>query len=164
MGAGLMVYLAGKFFNANNGDIDKTYAYLETLVKNIGIYFVVDDLKYLARGGRLSPAKAAIGNLIQLKPVLRVNDEGEIDVYAKQQGSKKALRFMVEEFKKKYKDIDGAPIIILDAINSKATEEIKAQVKEIAPNAEIWTQPIGPVIGAHCGPGACGIVFTSTSR
>ena len=164
MGAGLMVYLAGKFFNANNGDIDKTYAYLETLVKNIGIYFVVDDLKYLARGGRLSPAKAAIGNLMQLKPVLRVNDEGEIDVYAKQQGSKKAVRFMVDEFKKKYKDIDGAPVVILDANNPKVLEEVKAQVKEFAPNAEIWTQPIGPVIGAHCGPGACGIVFTSTSR
>lgn len=164
MGSGIMVYLAGKFFNENGGDIDKTYAYLETIVNNVGIYFVVDDLKYLARGGRLSPAKAAIGNLMQLKPVLRVNDSGEIDVYSKQQGSKKALKFMIEEFKKKYKDIDGAPIIILDAINPKAAEEVKAQVQEFAPNAEIWTQPIGPVIGAHCGPGACGIVFTSVSR
>ena len=164
MGAGLMVYLAGKFFNENGGDIDKTYSYFETLVNNVGIYFVVDDLKYLARGGRLSPAKAAIGNLMQLKPVLRVNDAGEIDVYAKQQGSKKALRFMIDEFKKKYKNIDNAPIVILQANNEKVAEDLKAQVSEFAPDAEIWEQPIGPVIGAHCGPGTCGIVFTSTSR
>ena len=164
LGAGIMVYLAGKLFKENGGDIDKTYAYLETLVGNVGIYFVVDDLKYLARGGRLSPAKAAIGNLMQLKPVLRVNDAGEIDVYSKQQGSKKALRFMIDEFKKKYKNIDNAPIIILDANNTKGADDLEAQAREFAPDAEVWRYPIGPVIGAHCGPGTCGVIYTSVSR
>ena len=164
MGAGLMVYMAAKFFNENGGDVDKTYNYLDSILNNIGIYFVVDDLKYLARGGRLSPSKAAFGNLMQLKPILRVGESGEIDVYSKQQGSKKALKFMVDEFKKKYKDIDNAPIVIVGANNDKAVEEVKAQVVEFAPDAEIWTQPVGPVIGAHCGPGTCGIIFTSVSR
>ena len=91
MGAGLMVYMAAKFFNANGGDIDATYDYLETLVQNVAVLFAVDDLKYLARGGRLSPAKAAIGNVLQLKPVLYVNKEGEIDVLTKQKGFKKAM-------------------------------------------------------------------------
>ena len=71
---------------------------------------------------------------------------------------------MVDEFKKKYKNIDNAPIVILQANNEKVAEDLKAQVSEFAPDAEIWMQPIGPVIGAHCGPGTCGIVFTSTSR
>ena len=164
MGAGLMVYMAAKFFNENGGDVDKTYNYLDSILNSVGIYFVVDDLKYLARGGRLSPSKAAFGNLMQLKPILRVGESGEIDVYSKQQGSKKALKFMVDEFKKKYKDIDNAPIVIVGANNDKAVEEVKAQVVEFAPDAEIWTQPVGPVIGAHCGPGTCGIIFTSVSR
>ena len=60
MGAGLMVYMAAKFFNENGGDVDKTYNYLDSILNNIGIYFVVDDLKYLARGGRLSPSKAGM--------------------------------------------------------------------------------------------------------
>ena len=71
---------------------------------------------------------------------------------------------MVDEFKKKYKDVDNAPIVIVGANNDKAVEEVKAQVEEFAPDAEIWTQPVGPVIGAHCGPGTCGIIFTSVSR
>ena len=83
MGAGIMVYLAAKFFNAHGGDVDATCAYLDTLVQNVAVLFVVDDLKYLARGGRLSPAKAAIGNVLQLKPVLYVSREGEIDVLTK---------------------------------------------------------------------------------
>ena len=101
MGAGIMVYLAAKFFNAHGGDVDATCAYLDTLVQNVAVLFVVDDLKYLARGGRLSPAKAKIGNVLQLKPVLYVNKEGEIDVLTKQSGFKKAMSFIVSEFARK---------------------------------------------------------------
>jgi DegV family protein with EDD domain len=164
LGAGLLVYLGAKEFIKNGGDIDKTYDYLESIINKVAIYFVVDDLKYLARGGRLSPSKAAFGNLMQLKPILRVGDEGEIDVYSKQQGSKKALKFMVDEFKKKYSPYDNAPVFIVGANNDKAVDEVKAQVKEFAPDAEILVQPIGPVIGAHCGPGTCGIIYPSVSR
>ena len=102
-----MVYLAAKFFNANGGDIDATCAYLDTLVQNVAVLFVVDDLKYLARGGRLSPAKAAIGNVLQLKPVLYVNREGEIDVLTKQKGAKKAMSYIVSSFEQKYRPREG---------------------------------------------------------
>jgi fatty acid-binding protein DegV len=101
---------------------------------------------------------------MQLKPILRVGESGEIDVYSKQQGSKKALKFMVDEFKKKYSPYDNAPVFIVGANNDKAVDEVKAQVKEFAPDAEILVQPIGPVIGAHCGPGTCGIIYPSVSR
>ena len=164
LGTGIMVYMAGKFFNENGGDIEKTCQYLDKFVNNVGVYFMVDNLKYLARGGRLSAGTALFGNLMQLKPILRVDEEGRISVYSKQQGTKKAIRFLVDEFKKKYQNIDDAPIIILGANNDSAVEEVKAQVQEFKPDAEIWTLPIGPVIGAHCGPGTCGIVFTSVSR
>ena len=74
MGAGLLVYMAGKYCREHGDDIDATYAYLERNVSKVGIYFVVDDMKYLARGGRISPAKAKIGNLMNIKPVLTVED------------------------------------------------------------------------------------------
>ncbi len=164
MGTGLQVYLGAKKFKENGGDIDATYSYLESITGHAAIYFVVDDLKYLARGGRLSPNKAKFGNLMQVKPILNVGDSGEIEVFAKQQGFKKAVSFMLQEFKKKYRDIDGAPITIVSANNDSAAAEIKKSVSEFAPNAEIWEQPIGPVIGAHCGPGTVGIIFTAVSR
>lgn len=164
MGAGLMVYLAAKFFNANGGDIDATYDYLETLVQNVAVLFVVDDLKYLARGGRLSPSKAKIGNVLQLKPVLYVNREGEIDVLAKQSGFKKAMSFVVAEFVKKYRFVEGAPVVIVGADCDAYVAELRSRIEPEAKGAEIIVQPVGPVIGAHCGPGTYGIIFTAESR
>lgn len=164
MGAGLMVYMAAKFFNAHGGDIDATYDYLETLVQNVAVLFVVDDLKYLARGGRLSPAKAKIGNVLQLKPVLCVNKEGEIDVLTKQSGFKKAMSFIVSEFARRYRPVEGAPVVIVGADCDEYVAEVKSRIEPYANGAEILVQPVGPVIGAHCGPGTYGLIFTAESR
>ena len=164
MGAGIMVYLAAKFFNAHGGDVDATCAYLDTLVQNVAVLFVVDDLKFLARGGRLSPAKAKIGNVLQLKPVLYVNKEGEIDVLTKQNGFKKAMSFIVSEFARKYRPVEGAPVVIVGADCDGYVAELRSRIEPEAGGAEIIVQPVGPVIGAHCGPGTYGIIFTAKSR
>lgn len=164
MGAGIMVYLAAKFFNAHGGDVDATCAYLDTLVQNVAVLFVVDDLKFLARGGRLSPAKAKIGNVLQLKPVLYVNKEGEIDVLTKQSGFKKAMSFIVSEFARKYRPVEGAPVVIVGADCDGYVAELRSRIEPEAKGAEIIVQPVGPVIGAHCGPGTYGIIFTAESR
>ena len=164
MGAGIMVYLAAKFFNAHGGDVDATCAYLDTLVQNVAVLFVVDDLKFLARGGRLSPAKAKIGNVLQLKPVLYVNKEGEIDVLTKQNGFKKAMSFIVSEFARKYRHVEGAPVVIVGADCDGYVAELRSRIESEAGGAEIIVQPVGPVIGAHCGPGTYGIIFTAESR
>ena len=164
MGAGIMVYLAAKFFNAHGGDVDATCAYLDTLVQNVAVLFVVDDLKYLARGGRLSPAKAKIGNVLQLKPVLYVNKEGEIDVLTKQNGFKKAMSFIVSEFTRKYRPVEGAPVVIVGADCDGYVAELRSRIEPETGGAEIIVQPVGPVIGAHCGPGTYGIIFTAESR
>ncbi|MCQ2602639.1 MAG: DegV family protein [Clostridia bacterium] len=164
VGAGLLVYLAGKKFIENGGDVDATYSYLESILNKVGVYFVVDDLKYLARGGRLSPQKAAIGNIMQLKPILTVGESGEIEIAAKQQGSKRAMSFVVSEFEKKYSQYDDAPIVIVGADCDDLQNALYDKIKSLYPDADIWTQPVGPVIGAHCGPGTYGIIFPSKSR
>lgn len=164
MGAGLLVYMAAKFCASHDGDIDATYDYLESIVQKVGVLFVVDDLKYLARGGRLSPAKAKIGNVLQLKPVLYVNKDGEIDILSKQSGFKKAMSFVVSEFTRKYRPAPDAPVVIVGADCDEYVEELKSRVLAAVPDAEIWVQPVGPVIGAHCGPGTYGIIFPAESR
>ncbi len=159
MGAGMLVYMGAKYCREHGDDIDATYDYLSSIVGKIGVYFIVEDMKYLARGGRISPAKAKIGNLINIKPVLTVED-GKLDVYSKQNGLKKAYKFMLETFKENYCDIDNAPITLVDADNREISDILAEKIREIAPNATIWQQPIGPVIGAHAGPGTIGIMFT----
>ena len=120
--------------------------------------------KYLARGGRLSPAKARIGNVLQVKPVLYVNKEGEIDILTKQNGFKKAMSFVVSEFESKYKPVEGAPVVIVGADCDEYVEEIRRRILAVCPSADILVQPVGPVIGAHCGPGTYGVIFTAESR
>lgn len=159
MGAGLLVYMAGKYCREHGDDIDATYEYLERNVKKVGIYFVVDDMKYLARGGRISPAKAKIGNLMNIKPVLTVED-GKLDVCSKQNGTKKAYKYMLDVFASTYDNIDDAPVVIVDADCGDIADAFEEKVREIQPKATIWRQPIGPVIGAHAGPGALGLIFT----
>lgn len=160
MGAGILVYLGAKYFREHNNDVDATYAYLESVVNKVSVYFVVEDMKYLARGGRISPAKAKIGNLMNIKPVLTVMEDGTLNVCSKQNGLKKAYNFMIDEFRNNYKSVDGAFVTILDADNPTTADEIEKRVREIAPDAEIWRQPIGPVVGVHAGPGTIGLVFT----
>lgn len=160
MGAGLLVYMATKFCREHNDDIDATYEYLESIVDKVGVYFVVEDMKYLARGGRISPAKAKIGNFMQIKPVLTVKDGG-LDVCSKQNGTKKAYNFMVDTFMRRYTNVDDAPVVIVDADNQAAADDLEKRIRECRPEIkEVWRQPIGPVIGAHAGPGAVGIIYT----
>ena len=159
VGAGMLVYLGAKYCREHNDDIDATYAYLEQIVGRSSVFFVVEDMKYLARGGRISPAKAKIANLMNIKPVLVVKD-GVIDVGSKQNGLKKAYNYIIDQLVQNYEQIGDSPIMIIDADNKPAADDIERRVKEAFPKAPIWRQPIGPVIGVHAGPGAVGIVFT----
>jgi len=158
MGAGLLVYLGAKYCRENGDDIDAACDYIEGLVKRSAVYFLVEDMKYLARGGRISPAKAKIANLMNIKPVLAVAD-GTLDVCSKQNGFKKAKNFVVEEFKARYDREFASPVTIVDADNKEAADEIESRIKEFAPEVTVWRQPIGPVIGVHAGPGAVGIIY-----
>ena len=69
---------------------------------------------------------------------------------------------MLEQFDEKYKNIDDAPVCILDADNPEIADDMEARLLEAHPEVKdkIWRQPIGPVIGAHAGPGTVGIIFT----
>ena len=159
LGAGIIVEMGARFFNKNGGDIDATLKYLENVREHTSIYFAVDNLKYLARGGRLSKSAATFGNLMQVKPVLSVRD-GELYVDSKQNGSKKAQSYLVSKFESEYKDLDDAPVYILGGDCDDIVASIAERVKAIAPKANIVNLPIGPVIGCHCGPGTFGLIYT----
>lgn len=158
VGAGILVYLGAKYCREHGDDIDAAYDYLQSIVGKVGIYFVVDDMKYLARGGRISPAKAKIGNLLNIKPVLTVID-GKLDVCNKANGTKKAYKYMLEMFTEKHNAEMDAPVIVVDADNRVVSDEFVEKLKEIEPSIDVWQQPVGPVIGAHAGPGTLGVIF-----
>ncbi len=162
-GAGIMVWKAVKFYQAGH-TIDETVAYLEELSPHISTHFMASDLNHLHRGGRLSKAAAVMGTMLGIKPLIRVNDEGKLEVYEKAKGEKKVIASFLNSIAEKGSELDDYPIIVLDADNPELGDKLVAKIHEAYPNVEIWHHPVGPVIGTHCGPDLVGLIFHSTHR
>jgi len=157
MGTGIQIYMAAKYFNQSH-TIEETVKYLESLRDRIGLYFAVDTLEYLKRGGRISPVAAAFGNLLQLKPVLTVID-GALGVSSKEKGKKKALLYMLNKVFEQELDPTAPIVVVHGDINDECDYMISKIREKLGDGVDVWKQDIGPIIGAHCGPGTVGIIF-----
>ena len=160
---GIQCYYAAKYYKEGH-TLDEVYAYLEENVDRFTEYFAVDDLGHLKRGGRISAAAAAFGTLFSVKPILYVNEGGELQVSAKVTGSNKAISTLAEKVDELGVDLDKYPIYVLDADNKVAADKLAAKIAAAHPEATVLRYPIGPVIGTHCGPGTIGVVFRSVKR
>lgn len=122
------------------------------LIKNVKTLFVVDTLEYLKKGGRLSATKATIGTLLNLKPILTV-DNGKIVAIDKARGMKKALRRIVEIMQEQGADLKGHKAKIGHADNLENLRDFEAAIEEAYGKFEADEFEIGCVIGVYCGPG-----------
>ena len=123
------------------------------------IYIMVDTLTYLKRGGRITPAAAALGTMLKLKPVLQIQGE-RLDAFAKARNVKKAKEIMIEamqrDFKERFKDPHGENIH-LDIAYTKdieMAEEWKQEVLKAFGDREIVMQPLSLSVSCHIGPGS----------
>lgn len=163
MGSGLITYY-GALKYKEGATMDELDAYFDTLINNVATYFVVSDLTYLYRGGRISGVARVVGNLLNIKPILCITDEGKIVNKDKVKGFKKALSTLIDNLKAKGSELDKYKLFVLHADVEDEANAFAESVRAVAPNAEIIIQPIGPVIGSHCGPGTLGLIFHSTER
>jgi DegV family protein with EDD domain len=126
------------------------------------IYIMLDTLYYLKKGGRITPAAAALGSLLRLKPVLQIQGE-KLDAFAKARTAKQGKSIMIETMKKdfseRFKSPDGANMNLAMAYtyDLAAAEEFKAEVHEAFPNNEIIMNPLSLSVSCHIGPGALAI-------
>ena len=127
-------------------------------------WFTVDDLKYLKRGGRISPTAAAFGSMLDIKPVITEARDGTLQSVDKVRGRKKALNVLVDKLVEYQPDPAESPVIILHADVPEEAAELKALALKKIPDLQIRIDPIGPVIGAHCGPGTLAITFLGKER
>ncbi|MBQ6950401.1 MAG: DegV family protein [Clostridia bacterium] len=129
------------------------------------VWMTVDDLKYLYRGGRISSTSAIFGSMLNIKPILTMGKGGKIDPAEKVQGSKKAMKIIAERVAENIENPGEQTLILLhgDAEEEamKLADIVKARIPEIK---EIRLQMIGPVIGAHCGPGTMAVCFMGRER
>ena len=137
----------------------------EILEKNkfeSSIYIMVDTLEYLKKGGRITPAAAALGTLLKLKPVLQIQGE-KLDAFAKARTVKQAKSIMIEsmknDFEKRFQSPDGKKMHLEMAYTHdlEAAEVFKEEVQAAFPNNEIVLNPLSLSVSCHIGPGALAI-------
>ncbi len=163
MGEGLLVYLAA-MEKQNGKTIEEVRDFAESHKLNLCHWFTVDDLNHLKRGGRVSAATALVGSLLNIKPILHVDDEGHLINVGKVRGRKASVEELFNNMKKSAIDPQGQTVFIShgdceeDALTLKKMVEKEFHPKEIKINA------IGPVIGAHSGPGTLALFFLGTNR
>ncbi len=132
--------------------------FLTESYENNRVYFVVDDLSYLKRGGRIKATSAVIGELLDIKPVL-YNNDGLVEVYTKVRGIKKAIAKLVEEAAENMESPEEGEVIVLEAdAKDKAEIAVKFLEKKLNPK-KISIHPVGPVITCHTGTGVMGLYF-----
>ncbi len=124
--------------------------------------FTVEALKYLKRGGRISAAAATVGTMLDLKPVIIEASDGTLQPGEKIRGRKKALAYIVDAMMKSEPDPEESPIIVLNADAPEDAERVKASVEQKLPGAKVLIEHVGPVIGAHAGPGTLALCFIGT--
>ena len=163
LGSGFITYY-GALQYKNGATMDELDAYLDELIEHTAPYFVVDDLTYLHRGGRVSGASKVLGNLLNIKPILYFNEEGKIFNIEKAKGKKKALSTLLGYMKEKATELDKYKVFILQADAETEAESFANSIRETFGDVEIEIQPVGPVIGAHCGPGTIGLIFHSKEK
>ena len=163
MGSGFITYY-GALKYREGATMDELDAYFDELIAHSDVYFAVDDLTYLYRGGRVSGVSRVIGTLLNIKPVLHVDSEGKIVNVSKEKGFKKALAYMFGQLKTKGTELDKYNVYVLHADNEETAKGLVSTIQATYPNINVIMQPIGPVIGAHCGPGTVGLIFHTASR
>lgn len=163
LGSGFITYY-GALKYKDGATMDELDAYLDDLIAHTATYFVVDDLTYLHRGGRVSGASKIVGNLLGIKPILHFNEEGKIENITKVKGKKKAFSTLIGYMKEKGLDVDKYKVYVFHADCLEEAEHFVASIKAQFGDLDIELQPVGPVIGAHCGPGTVGLIFHSKEK
>ena len=162
-GQGLLVYLAVK-----QRDEGKTLAeiaeYAEKTKVGMCHWFTVDDLVYLKRGGRISPTVAFVGGVLGIKPVLHMDDEGHLISMSKARGRKNALKAIVDRFNELAVDKQNGTVFISHGDCIDDANELAGMLKDAFGVTVSIIADIGPVIGAHSGPGTLALFFVGKER
>lgn len=132
--------------------------YLESAYKHDTAYFVVDDLTFLKKGGRIKATTMAISSLLDIKPILMICD-GLVEAYKKVRGLKKAMSVLVGYAEERMEKPEENEIIIMDTDAPDKVEIVEELIRERVKPKKITHYKIGPVITAHAGVGLVGIYF-----
>jgi len=131
---------------------------LEEYIRNSKSILIIDTLEYLVKGGRISKAQGAVGSVLSLKPVLKIED-GKLQTLTKVRGRKKGIKWIINWIKDNSFDLSDKRVFILDSDDPDFHENIKKSLLENFKIGEVVDIEVGAVVGTHGGPGCGGICF-----
>lgn len=127
-------------------------------------WFTVDVFDHLRRGGRVSAGTAVLGTALQIKPLLHVNQNGELAVTEKPRGRKQAIRAQLAQMERGWNPQMGKRVVVGHGACPDGARALQEAVREQFPDAEVLTADIGPIIGAHTGPGMLALIYWGDTR
>lgn len=163
LGQGLLVYLAAKE-REQGKSIEEVRDWVEAHKLNLCHQFTVDDLHFLKRGGRISATTAVLGSMLQIKPVLHVDDEGHLINIAKARGRAASLKALVDKMEITAIDPKDQIVFISHGDCLADAEMVAQMVKDRMGVQQVYINYVGPVIGAHSGPGTLALFYVGTER
>lgn len=163
-GQGLLVYHA--CMKAREGaTLEETARWVEENRLHLAHWFTVDDLMFLLRGGRVSKVSAYMGTMLNIKPVMHVDDEGRLIPMEKVRGRKKALQALVKHMEDSaWKPVADQPVFITHGDCIEDVEYVSDLIREKFGDVKITVNYVDPVIGAHSGPGTLALFFLADQR
>lgn len=162
VGLGAIVFYANELLNTGMKK-EEIVDWVESNKLKTNHWFIIDSLEHLKRGGRISSASATVGTILDVKPLLNVDDEGKLDVVKKVRGRKKAIREMLDELQF-IKNPEEQTLFINHGDCLKDAEQLKELVLKEVNVKDVIVNYIGPIIGSHTGPGMLCLVFMGDKR
>lgn len=157
-GMGLLVEKAVE--NKEKGmSLEENAKWLQENTLKTCLWFMVDDLMYLKRGGRIPASTAILGTALNIKPLLEVDTEGKLITVEKKRGVKTALKALVAKYEETRNPQAGNRVYIVHGDCEERADELAALVKEVNPDADITKMMLCPIIGAHTGPGMVAVIY-----
>ena len=163
MGEGLLVWHAGQL-KKQGKTIEEVRDWAEENKLHLCHQFTVDDLHFLKRGGRISATTAVVGTMLKIKPVLHVDDGGKLVNLGKARGRKASLKALVDRMEETAIDPAGQTVFISHGDCMEDAEYVAGLVKERMGVQDVRINYVGPVIGAHSGPGTLALFHLGSRR
>ena len=163
LGEGLLVYHA---VNMKNGgaDIESVRDYVEENKLKLCHWFTVDDLFFLKRGGRINAATAIVGSMLSIKPVLHVDNKGRLISVSKTRGRRAALDALFDKMKETAIEPEKQVVFISHGDSEEDAKYLADRIKTELGSPEVVISYVGPVIGAHSGPGTIALFYLGCER
>ena len=149
---------------ADGMDIEELALWVGVNCLDVCHWFTVDTFEHLKHGGRVSNAAAIAGSVLNIKPLLHVDDEGKLKVAGKPRGHKAALKSTLGKMEDGWNAEMGNMVLIGHGDCPERAKECKDKILEQHPNADVHIADIGPVIGAHTGPGMLAVIYWGNNR